>query len=670
MNRFTSVSVFFCATGTFLVLCTAAAAQTDSIRSRELGEIRISERKLSRQRLSSVPAQTLSGDDLRKLNSLSVADAIRYFSGIQLKDYGGVGGLKTVNVRSLGTNHTAVFYDGVQLGNAQNGQVDLGRFSLENMDEISLYSAQNPDLLQPARAFASANAIYLKTKAPAFSPGENSRVSARYQTGSFGLVNPSLAIDQRISASVSARFSTALIRADGRYRFRYTNGVYDTTAIRTNGGLLAWRSEASLHGDPDSATSWSLRFYHYQSGRGLPAAVVANRFDASQRQWDDNTFLQGTYRHRLSSAYALLSSAKLGNDFTRYLDPEFTTTTGFLDNRYKQREAYFSLANQVTLLPFWQLALSADYQFTMLDANLYRFVYPRRHTVLANFASQWTFPRISIQAGLLSSGIREAVRMYSSAGNRQKFTPALMLNWQPFGAREFRIRSFYKTIFRMPTFNDLYYTFVGNSFLRPETATQYDFGFTWAKAFGGGIFRTIDLQSDAYYNTVHDKIVAVPGANLFRWTMLNLDRVHIRGLDLNLKTSGKIGPEISFGAGISYTWQQALDATPGSDTFGGQIPYAPEHAGSFTASADRRRIGFSYSFLYTGSRYSQRANIPVNYVEPWYTHDVALRYAISAGKHTMHLAAEVNNLLNQYYDVVLNFPMPGRNYRFSLNYTL
>lgn len=82
-----------------------------------------------------IPAQVLKEVDLQRLNSLSVADAIRYFAGVQLKDYGGVGGLKTVNIRSMGTNHMAVFYDGIQLGNAQNGQVDLGRFSLDDVEE-------------------------------------------------------------------------------------------------------------------------------------------------------------------------------------------------------------------------------------------------------------------------------------------------------------------------------------------------------------------------------------------------------------------------------------------------------------------------------------------------------------------------------------------------------
>lgn len=81
----------------------------------------------------------------------SVADAIRYFSGVQIKDYGGIGGLKTVNIRSMGTNHVGVFYDGIQLGNAQNGTIDLGRFSLDNMEAITLYNGQKSSIFQRQR---------------------------------------------------------------------------------------------------------------------------------------------------------------------------------------------------------------------------------------------------------------------------------------------------------------------------------------------------------------------------------------------------------------------------------------------------------------------------------------------------------------------------------------
>ena len=72
----------------------------------------------------------------------SVADAIRDFSGVQLRDYGGVGGLKTINVRSLGSAHTAIFLDGIPIDNAQNMQPDLGRLDTEDLETVELYAGQ------------------------------------------------------------------------------------------------------------------------------------------------------------------------------------------------------------------------------------------------------------------------------------------------------------------------------------------------------------------------------------------------------------------------------------------------------------------------------------------------------------------------------------------------
>src|SRR5690606_22668265 len=137
--------------------------------------------------------------ELGRLNSLSVADALRFFSGVQLKDYGGVGGLKTINVRSMGANHTSVFYNGVQLANAQNGQVDLGKFSLENLEEISLFSGQNPSLLQTAKAYSSASSLYLKTRTPLFDTLQKQQVKLSLKAGSFGLVNPSINYNRKLN---------------------------------------------------------------------------------------------------------------------------------------------------------------------------------------------------------------------------------------------------------------------------------------------------------------------------------------------------------------------------------------------------------------------------------------------------------------------------------------
>lgn len=122
-------------------------SKLDSIQ--HLDEVTVTARSFSFKEV--IPSQKLSGKELQNLNSHTVADALRYFSGVQLKDYGGVGGIKTVNIRSMGTNHMGVFYDGIELSNAQNGQVDLGMYSLDNIEEISLYNGQKSDIFQSAK---------------------------------------------------------------------------------------------------------------------------------------------------------------------------------------------------------------------------------------------------------------------------------------------------------------------------------------------------------------------------------------------------------------------------------------------------------------------------------------------------------------------------------------
>ena len=149
-----------------------------------------------------IKPQSISGAELERLNSLSVADALRYFSGVQIKDYGGIGGIKTVNIRSMGTNHVGVFYNGMQLGNAQNGQVDLGRYSLDNVEEISLYNGQKSDIFQSAKDFSASSAIYITTKRPRFKGEERYHLTGQFRTGSFGLVNPSILWEHKLTDRV------------------------------------------------------------------------------------------------------------------------------------------------------------------------------------------------------------------------------------------------------------------------------------------------------------------------------------------------------------------------------------------------------------------------------------------------------------------------------------
>ena len=633
----------------------------------------------SRRYKETIPAQVLGGLELERLNSLSVADALRYFSGVQLKDYGGVAGLKTVNVRSLGTNHVAVFYDGIQLGNAQNGQTDLGRFSLDDIGEICLYNGQKSDIFQAARDFGSSSSIYITSSAPRFAYGRKYLLKASVKTGSFGLVNPSFRTAYRFSDKVSAAISAGWTNADGRYRFRcrgYDSGghiAYDTTAVRQNGDICAVRVEASVNGTV-SHGKWNLRIYNYNSNRGIPSAVVSNVFSNGERMRDNNFFVQGHFENGWTSRFRSMVNAKFASDYTFYEDKDSRSL--YLSNRYRQKEMYMSSANLFSINDFWDVSMSFDFQWNYLDADKFLsvnvgFPQPVRFTEMLSLATALELGRLKMQASILGYFIQDRARksdLYDSS--RNEASPTLTLSYRLIDGKDLYLRGFCKRSFRMPTFNDLYYTNSANAWLEPERTLQADIGVKYSESFDCGFFRNFDIVVDGYWNKVKDKIIAYPKGQQFRWTMLNLGKVDIRGVDASTSFGFRAG-SIDLGAKLQYTWQRAIDITDSSSSYyKNQIPYVPRHSGTAVVSLDWKGWGIGYTFLYTGERYSQKENVRRNHVQPYYTSDLSLRKSVILKDKVLKASLEINNLLGQDYEVVLNYPMPKTNFRLSLSIEL
>ena len=306
-----------CIAGLFILQSIAAFSQSKLDSIQHLDEVLI----IGNQYREVIPSQKLTAKKLEALNSFSVADAIRYFSGIQVKDYGGIGGLKTVDIRSMGTNHMGVFYDGIPLGNAQNGQIDLGKFSLDNIEEISLYNGQKSEIFQSAKDFGSAGTIYLRTKRPQFIAGKNTNIKTIFRTGSFDLVNPSFLWEQKINSNISSSLNAEYIYSSGKYKFRYKKVfhdgtiAWDTTATRKNGDIHALRLEGGINGSVQYG-KWNLKSYYYDSERGIPGAIVNNVWKRSQRQSDRNFFAQGSFQKQVTEHYNMLVNAKYAYDYT------------------------------------------------------------------------------------------------------------------------------------------------------------------------------------------------------------------------------------------------------------------------------------------------------------------------------------------------------------------
>ena len=426
---------------------------------------------------------------------------------------------------------------------------------------------------------------------------------------------------------------------------------------------------------------WRIHAYNYYSERGVPGAIVNNVWRNGERLWDRNTFVQGQWQDEWFNRWSTRFLFKYANDYTHYRN--YDTRLLPSNNEYLQQEAYLSFANKVQVFNWWDLSLAYDYQYNALDrTNLLlddskeRF---DRHSHWLSAATAFNIKEyLRLQASVLMTSISNP---QSPIANNPKFTPGVFFSFRPYPKIDLALNAFYKQSYRYPTFNDLYYTDLGNANLRPELARQHSVelaynivnrSFSRKAVFERSGLSSLSVAVSYYYNRVTDKIIAYPKGQQFRWTMLNLGTVKINGVDAKGDLSFFLPLRFVLRTRLNYTYQRAIDVTNSSDSYyGHQIPYIPRHSGSVVAGLDwqsRRgdHYGLNYSFIYVGERYSQQENIIYNYVQPWYTHDLSIYGEWGIKRWWLKANLEINNLLGQDYEVIQNYPMPKQNVRCTL----
>lgn len=593
------------------------------------------------------PSQTLSGAALQDLSTTSVADALKYFSGVQIKDYGGLGGLKTVNVRSLGSQHVGVYLDGIRITNAQNGQIDLGRYSLSNMESVALYNANRNERLQSASEYASAATVYLQTRRP-----DSTALAVEYGTGSFGLQKLKAYFSFRNILFVDAEYQ----RTDGGYPFRFQSASEDTVGKRRNSDISFYRLEAA-----GFYKGFTTHAYFYSSERGLPGPVVrrlSDQWDSTDRQWDRNFFLQATYRHTWDR-FALKTNLKYAYDWLRYLqDPSTNAAAMHCDNHYRQQDLYGSVA--AAWNSSWlSLTASTDLRWSDLTTNVYRSAYVYRLDSKSLLSAIASYRGFEGNIALLYTHIGDhSARSAQSAATLSRLTPMLLASWH---RRTFTVRAFHKRIFRAPTLNDLYYTLVGNAQLRPEYTSQFDLGVDYKD-------RHLHLALDAYYNRIEDKIVAIPMKSQFRWSMVNFGLVKSLGLSATAGYDRTWG-RFSLNANANYTCQRDRDySSPHDPEYRNTIPYSPLHSASLIVDLAYDGWSLCTSWLYTGDRFALISNNRDDLLGAWQTVDLKLNKRFRIRRHYVQATVECNNLCDSRHEVVKRYPMPGRNWKATLQW--
>lgn len=612
------------------------------------------------------PTQVITSKQLEYIPTASVAEAVRNFSGVVIKDFGGVGGLKTVMVRSLGANHTGVFVDGISTGDAATGQIDLGKFQLQDVGTISLSIGQPEFGLQPARMYSSASILEISQKAPELL-SKNFRVQASLKAGSFNTINPSVKVDSRINKSITTGISLNYNSSKGNFPYKVINGSSITNLERENSDIksLSTLIKSRIQLSDSGAIKVNLRYY--DSDRGLPGAVIFYNSHSSQRLKNKDLLAGASYENNPSKKLRMLTNFNYSSSELIYKDPDWLNNSGGLHNKYNQSEYYVSQVGTYKLMSKLSMSLAADLIFNELTTNAYQVKNPQRLTTLAAASIQYQTRQTRIQGSLLYTGVIDQDAT-SNKKHLNRFSPAITIMQSLTSDKSVKLSFMYKDIFRMPTFNDLYYIIVGNNILEPEKASLFNLGVTVDKSLGNTT--GIMIKVDAFNNLVQDKIVTVPTRNLFIWSTTNIGKVDIKGVEANLALSKQIS-KLYFELSGNYTYQQAKDITSKTaSNYGNQIAYIPYETASGLLNVNYNHFTLGVNTLYNGFRYTSNTNTSESILDSWTSTDLILGWSKKYSAREFGIKTELVNLFNNHYEVVRGFPMMGRAVYVNLYITL
>ena len=641
------------------------------------------------------PTQAVAVERMERVGGNLLADAIRQMAGATLKDYGGVGGIKTVSVRGMGSQFSLLTIDGVAVNDCQNGQVDLGRYTLAGSSFVTLANGQNDLPLQSARSFSAGSVLNMETREPDFGYRHH-RGKVGVEVGSFGYVAPSLGYEQRLGSKGSLSLYGNYMRSQGNYPFTlyYTNGRTDSSSRerRQNSAVETGTADANFFYRFDARRRLNVKVHYMQGQHQLPGPVIYYRVKESGEHTEERLFFSQARYRQTGRHWDWQLLGKYQYSFDLYEDT--ANNAGRVLNHYTQQEGYlsqgvrFHTGDQDTgMAPgmddWLSISVSSDESLSHLTSNLSKNNEVDRLSLQGVLNTEykvhlWEALRgLALNAHLLGTYVedRQPTPPSGDTQDGSRYAKVSPYAGMTFTRGQFTVRYFFKENYRVPNFNELYYFTVGRT-LRPEKGSQHNVGLSYhsgTQRLSQVLRHRGQLTVDLYYNQVTDKIVAFPTQNMFIWSMRNLGQVEIMGADVagsyNLYHTRREGYSLDLAVGYSY--QHAVDRTdPRSKVYGHQIAYTPRHSGSASLVVTTPWVNVGYAVTVVGTRYSGDQNTDRNRMEPYSDHGITLSRDFPVGGTLLKVKAQVLNLFDTQYEVVRSYPMTGRNFRVGVTWEM
>lgn len=607
-----------------------------------------------------VLVQHIGQEEMRLRGISGTGDALRRLAGVNLRDYGGAGGLKTVSVRGLGASHTAVAYNGLCVSDMQQGQTGLQRFNTDRMEALELQTLDAVRLLCPVRNLAPA-VIYLQGIAPD-TLRKGTHGLASLTCGSWGAWRPSLYLSQRVGEKTWLSMGGEYFRAKNDYPFTVENGVASQRMRRTNSRMNSGTGEAGiLHLFKKSQLETTL--YYYQSARSLPGQVILYVNENNEHLDEACAFGQMRWTARYGQ-WNVFAAGKWNWQKSLYDNYDAQYSGGALRQHYWQREGYATAGLSRKMARNWTAAYAADYAHAALNSNLESDSHVSRDLWLQSLSLQYATARWNVTARAVAHIYWNNAQNGGSAKNARRITPSLTASYVIRSAPLWlSVRAGYKECFRPPTFTESYFYHLGSATLDPELTRQLSAGLTM-QAAPAPWWPVVAVTADAYFNNVKDRIVSIP-YNLFVWRTVNMGKVRTLGADITLESHWNLFKKQRVVFSANYSLTHCEDRTEASSaSYGKQLAYTPLHSGGASLAWENMWLSAAARVTFSSERWCSTGHVAGTRLEAWQEWGFTLWHDFLMKKGMrIEVRADLINAFDRQYEVIGRYPMPGRSWK-------
>ena len=221
--------------------------------------------------VSEVPASVavISAKTIHQQKPQNLAEILQNVQGVNIKDYGGIGGIKSVSIRGSSGSQVSVLVDGQRVNETASGEVDFSRISVEGVEKIEVVRGGGSALYGANAIGGVINIITRKEDAR-----NTTRGSLNIMGGSFS--SSSVKTDLRHSGEhYAVSLAYKVLHTEGNFLYKHPS--LGTLIEKANNDFTAYDLFTNFQyvlGKLPREHTIDVSYNHYTNDKGSPGSAI------------------------------------------------------------------------------------------------------------------------------------------------------------------------------------------------------------------------------------------------------------------------------------------------------------------------------------------------------------------------------------------------------------